>query len=40
MSARRLYQAAGFELESQEKGMENGVEVTEELWSLGLKATS
>ncbi|MFC4007684.1 GNAT family N-acetyltransferase [Nonomuraea purpurea] len=40
VSARRLYQAAGFELESQEKGVDNGVEVTEELWSLDLKATS
>lgn len=35
-SARRIYQAAGFELDSQEKGMENGVEVTEQMWSREL----
>ncbi|AQZ64899.1 Histone acetyltransferase HPA2 and related acetyltransferases [[Actinomadura] parvosata subsp. kistnae] len=35
-SARRIYQAAGFELDSEEKGMENGVEVTEQMWSRDL----
>lgn len=35
-SARRIYQAAGFELDSEEKGVENGVEVTEQLWSRDL----
>ncbi|MFC5832453.1 bifunctional helix-turn-helix transcriptional regulator/GNAT family N-acetyltransferase [Nonomuraea insulae] len=40
VSARRIYQAAGFELESEEKGMENGVEVNEQVWSLDLSATS
>ncbi|WP_245642623.1 bifunctional helix-turn-helix transcriptional regulator/GNAT family N-acetyltransferase [Nonomuraea candida] len=36
VSARRIYQAAGFELESEEKGMENGVAVTEQVWSRDL----
>jgi GNAT superfamily N-acetyltransferase len=36
VSARRIYQAAGFELDSQEKGMENGVEVNEQMWSRDL----
>ncbi|MGW0803052.1 bifunctional helix-turn-helix transcriptional regulator/GNAT family N-acetyltransferase [Nonomuraea sp. NPDC002799] len=36
VSARRIYQAAGFELESQETGSENGVEVIEEMWSRDL----
>ncbi|MEV4394647.1 helix-turn-helix domain-containing GNAT family N-acetyltransferase [Nonomuraea sp. NPDC049607] len=36
VSARRIYQAAGFELESAERGLENGAEVTEEMWSLDL----
>jgi DNA-binding MarR family transcriptional regulator/GNAT superfamily N-acetyltransferase len=40
VSARRIYQAAGFELDSQEKGMENGVEVNEQMWSRDLQATS
>ncbi|WP_433441765.1 bifunctional helix-turn-helix transcriptional regulator/GNAT family N-acetyltransferase [Nonomuraea sp. CA-141351] len=40
VSARRIYQAAGFELESEEKGTENGVEVTEQMWSRDLQATS
>ncbi|GGS87017.1 MarR family transcriptional regulator [Nonomuraea spiralis] len=40
VSARRIYQTAGFELESAEKGTENGAEVTEEMWSLDLAATS
>ncbi|MFI7634783.1 GNAT family N-acetyltransferase [Nonomuraea sp. NPDC049400] len=40
VSARRIYQAAGFELESEEKGTENGVEVTEQVWSRDLQATS
>jgi GNAT superfamily N-acetyltransferase len=35
-SARRIYQAAGFELDSEEKGVENGVEVTEQMWSRDL----
>ncbi|NUO98423.1 MAG: MarR family transcriptional regulator [Nonomuraea sp.] len=36
VSARRIYQAAGFELESEEKGTENGVEVVEQEWSRDL----
>ncbi|MEU1385502.1 MULTISPECIES: helix-turn-helix domain-containing GNAT family N-acetyltransferase [unclassified Nonomuraea] len=40
VSARRIYQASGFELESAEQGVENGAEVTEEMWSLDLAATS
>ncbi|GAA3555338.1 helix-turn-helix domain-containing GNAT family N-acetyltransferase [Nonomuraea rosea] len=36
VSARRIYQAAGFELDSEEKGMENGIEVTEQMWSRDL----
>ncbi|MEU8322840.1 helix-turn-helix domain-containing GNAT family N-acetyltransferase [Nonomuraea sp. NPDC048881] len=40
VSARRIYQTAGFELESAERGVENGAEVTEEMWSLDLAATS
>ncbi|MEV4113588.1 helix-turn-helix domain-containing GNAT family N-acetyltransferase [Nonomuraea sp. NPDC049695] len=36
VSARRIYQAAGFELESEEAGTENGVEVTEQVWSRDL----
>jgi DNA-binding MarR family transcriptional regulator/N-acetylglutamate synthase-like GNAT family acetyltransferase len=36
VSARRIYQAAGFELESEEKGTENGAEVTEQVWSRDL----
>ncbi|NBF00008.1 MarR family transcriptional regulator [Nonomuraea sp. KC401] len=39
-SALRIYQAAGFELQSQEKGMENGVEVTDQMWARDLRATS
>jgi GNAT superfamily N-acetyltransferase len=39
-SARRIYQAAGFRLDSEEKGTENGIEVTEQMWSLDLAATS
>ncbi|MDA0639984.1 MULTISPECIES: bifunctional helix-turn-helix transcriptional regulator/GNAT family N-acetyltransferase [Nonomuraea] len=39
-SARRVYEAAGFRLDSQEKGMENGIELNEEMWSLDLAATS
>ncbi|MEV4477641.1 helix-turn-helix domain-containing GNAT family N-acetyltransferase [Nonomuraea sp. NPDC049504] len=35
-SARRIYRAAGFELESAEKGSENGVELVEEMWTLDL----
>jgi DNA-binding MarR family transcriptional regulator/N-acetylglutamate synthase-like GNAT family acetyltransferase len=34
--ARRIYQAAGFELDSEEKGMENGIEVIEQMWSRDL----
>ncbi|HEX4812390.1 MAG TPA: helix-turn-helix domain-containing GNAT family N-acetyltransferase [Nonomuraea sp.] len=36
VSARRLYQAAGFELLSEEKGTENGIEVTEQWWGRDL----
>ncbi|MEV4178495.1 helix-turn-helix domain-containing GNAT family N-acetyltransferase [Nonomuraea sp. NPDC049709] len=36
VSARRIYQAAGFELESEETGTENGVEVNEQVWSRDL----
>lgn len=35
-SARRIYRAAGFELESSEKGSENGIELVEEMWTLDL----
>ncbi|MEV0584702.1 helix-turn-helix domain-containing GNAT family N-acetyltransferase [Nonomuraea sp. NPDC050310] len=35
--ARRIYQAAGFELESQNQGVENGVPVVEQFWSMELK---
>ncbi|MEV4070519.1 bifunctional helix-turn-helix transcriptional regulator/GNAT family N-acetyltransferase [Nonomuraea fuscirosea] len=40
VSARRIYQAAGFSLESQEEGMENGVPVNEQMWSLALHPTT
>ncbi|GAA1675385.1 helix-turn-helix domain-containing GNAT family N-acetyltransferase [Nonomuraea maheshkhaliensis] len=40
VSARRIYQAAGFELESQEEGVENGVPVNEQMWSLDLHPTA
>ncbi|MGN9839552.1 bifunctional helix-turn-helix transcriptional regulator/GNAT family N-acetyltransferase [Nonomuraea sp. H19] len=36
VSARRIYQAAGFELVSEEKGTENGIELTEQWWSRDL----
>jgi len=36
VSARRIYQATGFELDSQEQGVENGVEVNEQMWSRDL----
>ncbi|MFB4274842.1 GNAT family N-acetyltransferase [Nonomuraea sp. MTCD27] len=36
VSARRIYQAAEFELESEETGTENGVEVKEQVWSRDL----
>lgn len=36
VSARRIYQAAGFELESEEKATENGLEVTDQVWSRDL----
>jgi DNA-binding MarR family transcriptional regulator/N-acetylglutamate synthase-like GNAT family acetyltransferase len=36
VSARRIYAAAGFAPESAEPGVENGVEVTEEVWSRDL----
>ncbi|WP_049576505.1 bifunctional helix-turn-helix transcriptional regulator/GNAT family N-acetyltransferase [Nonomuraea sp. SBT364] len=39
-SARRIYRAAGFTLDSREPGVENGAEVIEEMWSLDLWATS
>ncbi|MEV0592667.1 bifunctional helix-turn-helix transcriptional regulator/GNAT family N-acetyltransferase [Nonomuraea cavernae] len=35
--ARRLYQEAGFELESEERGTENGIEVNEQSWTLTLR---
>ncbi|GGO81792.1 bifunctional helix-turn-helix transcriptional regulator/GNAT family N-acetyltransferase [Nonomuraea cavernae] len=35
--ARRIYEAAGFELESEERGTENGIEVGEQRWTLGLR---
>lgn len=34
--ARRIYEAAGFTLESQEAGLENGVAVTEQIWARDL----
>ncbi|MFG1701757.1 GNAT family N-acetyltransferase [Nonomuraea sp. M3C6] len=36
VSARRIYQAAGFELESEEQGRENGIELIEQVWSRDL----
>ncbi|MER7365682.1 bifunctional helix-turn-helix transcriptional regulator/GNAT family N-acetyltransferase [Nonomuraea wenchangensis] len=36
VSARRIYQAAGFRLAGEEKGAENGVEVNEQWWTLDL----
>ncbi|MFI6497337.1 GNAT family N-acetyltransferase [Nonomuraea typhae] len=36
VSARRIYAAAGFELESEEPGVENGRPVTEQIWSRPL----
>lgn len=36
VSARKLYQAAGFELESEEKGTENGVPIVDQNWSRTL----
>ncbi len=38
-SARRIYAAAGFHLDSTEPGVENGVEVVEEMWSRDLRPT-
>ncbi|MFE3448046.1 GNAT family N-acetyltransferase [Nonomuraea sp. NPDC059194] len=35
-SARRIYQAAGFTLDSEEKSVENGVDVVEQVWSRDL----
>ncbi|MEO3871502.1 helix-turn-helix domain-containing GNAT family N-acetyltransferase [Nonomuraea sp. B12E4] len=35
-SALRIYQATGFELESEQPGRENGLEVTDQVWSLDL----
>ncbi|MEW9548750.1 GNAT family N-acetyltransferase [Nonomuraea sp. NPDC050783] len=35
-SARRIYEAAGFRLETEEPGTENGVAVTEQWWTLDL----
>ncbi|MFI6477909.1 GNAT family N-acetyltransferase [Nonomuraea sp. NPDC050663] len=35
--ARRIYEAAGFELESSEPGTENGLPVTEQIWSRPLE---
>ncbi|MET8989853.1 helix-turn-helix domain-containing GNAT family N-acetyltransferase [Nonomuraea wenchangensis] len=36
VSARRIYEAAGFRLATEEKGTENGVEVNEQWWTLDL----
>lgn len=36
VSARKLYQAAGFSLESEEKGTENGVPIVDQIWSRDL----
>lgn len=36
VSARRIYQAAGFELVSEEQGAENGIELTEQWWARDL----
>ncbi|WP_328807944.1 bifunctional helix-turn-helix transcriptional regulator/GNAT family N-acetyltransferase [Nonomuraea antri] len=36
VSARRIYQAAGFELESEQTATENGVEVVDQVWSRDL----
>lgn len=36
VSARRLYESAGFELESEEKGQENGVPIVDQVWSMPL----
>ncbi|MEV4285233.1 helix-turn-helix domain-containing GNAT family N-acetyltransferase [Nonomuraea bangladeshensis] len=36
VSARRIYEAAGFRLTAEEKGTENGVEVNEQWWTLDL----
>ncbi|TMR11697.1 MarR family transcriptional regulator [Nonomuraea turkmeniaca] len=36
VSARHIYQAAGFQLEKEEKGVENGIELTEQWWTLDL----
>ncbi|WP_425563996.1 bifunctional helix-turn-helix transcriptional regulator/GNAT family N-acetyltransferase [Nonomuraea longicatena] len=38
VGARRIYREAGFALESAREGEENGVPVTEEVWSLPLAA--
>ncbi|WP_327086026.1 helix-turn-helix domain-containing GNAT family N-acetyltransferase [Nonomuraea sp. NBC_01738] len=35
-AARRIYQTAGFALESQEHGEENGVAITEQIWARDL----
>ncbi|MEU6798120.1 GNAT family N-acetyltransferase [Nonomuraea wenchangensis] len=40
VSARRIYQGAGFELESEEKGTENGIDLTQQMWARDLWATS
>ncbi|NUR90298.1 MAG: MarR family transcriptional regulator [Nonomuraea sp.] len=36
VSARRIYQATGFALESEEPGEENGIPVTDQVWSRAL----
>lgn len=36
VSARKIYQAAGFALDSEEKSVENGVDVVEQVWSRDL----
>ncbi|MER6945622.1 helix-turn-helix domain-containing GNAT family N-acetyltransferase [Nonomuraea sp. NPDC000554] len=33
VSARRIYKAAGFVMESEQRGVENGVEITDEVWA-------
>jgi DNA-binding MarR family transcriptional regulator/GNAT superfamily N-acetyltransferase len=40
VSARRIYAAAGFVMESAEKGVENGIELTNEMWSCDLRSIS
>lgn len=39
VAARHIYETAGFRLDSEEPGMENGIPLTEQMWSLDLRAT-